>query len=126
MSAAFSMMNSLTDHIGPGTVGLKGDSHYFLLVSSLTGLAIILLNVAWSVMISESIEKSDKKLAMVVVATHLLVTLITFVNRIHLQVLSLTVVYATTVLCGILALQVAGFSFDQLLPQRCNLTPATL
>lgn len=74
MNAAFCLMNTLTDHIGPGTVGLKGDSHHFLLVSSLTGLAFIFLNVAWSVLMSESIEKADKTLVMVVIVTHLMAT----------------------------------------------------
>lgn len=76
MNGAFSLMNVLTDYIGPGTVGLKGDSHYFLLVSSFTTLAFILLNVAWSVLISESVEKSDRRLAVVVLVTHLAATTI--------------------------------------------------
>lgn len=76
MNAAFSVMNVLTDYIGPGTVGLKGDSHYFLIVTSLTALAFILLNVSWSILLSESIERSDKKLALFVLATHLIATTI--------------------------------------------------
>lgn len=71
MNGAFSLMNVLTDYIGPGTVGLRGDSTYFLIVSSLTALAFILLNVSWSILMSESIEKSDKKLAALVVKVHL-------------------------------------------------------
>lgn len=74
MNGAFSMMNILSDHIGPGTVGLKGDSMHFLLVSSLTALAFILLNVSWSIIMSESIEKSDKRLALIVIVTHLVAT----------------------------------------------------
>lgn len=74
MNGAFALMNVLTDHIGPGTVGLKGDSHYFLLVSALTALAFTLLNVSWSVIMSQSVETSDKRLAVVVLVSHLLVT----------------------------------------------------
>lgn len=76
MNGAFSLMNVLTDYIGPGTVGLKGDSAYFLLVSSLTALAFILLNIAWSILMSESIEKSDKRLASIVLVTHFAATTI--------------------------------------------------
>lgn len=76
MNGAFSLMNVLTDCIGPGTIGLKGDSAYFLLVSSLTALAFILLNVSWSILMSESIEKSDKKLLSIVLITHLAATTI--------------------------------------------------
>lgn len=120
MNAAFSLMNVLTDYIGPGTVGLKGDSAYFLLVSSLTALAFVLLNVAWSILMSESIEKSDKRLAGVVLVTHFAATTITFVNRIHLQLISILVVYALTVLCGLGAFQVAGLN-----PKRLFAAPAS-
>lgn len=74
MNATFSVMNILTDYIGPGTVGLKGDSMHFLLVSSLSALAFILLNVSWSIIMSESIEKSDRRLAFLVLGTHLIAT----------------------------------------------------
>lgn len=74
MSAAFSLMNVLTDYLVPGTVGLRGDSPHFLLVSSITALAFILLNVSWSVLMSESIEKDDKRLGGIVLITHLVAT----------------------------------------------------
>lgn len=120
MNGAFSIMNTLTDHIGPGTVGLKGDSQHFLLVSSLTALAFILLNVAWSVLMSECVEKRDKKLAIFILSSHLLVTSITFMNRINLQLVSIVIIYATAILCGLAALKVAGINAKQLLPQRFN------
>lgn len=122
MNAAFSLMNILTDHIGPGTVGLKGDSQHFLLVSSLTALAFTLLNIAWSIIMSESVEKSDKRLAGTVILSHLVVTTITFVNSMSLQLVSVAVVYATTVLCGFGALQVAGINLKQLTQPRRSST----
>lgn len=76
MNGAFSLMNVLTDYLGPGTVGLRGDSNYFLIVSSLTALAFMLLNVSWSILMSESIEKSDKRTAAIVLISHLLATLV--------------------------------------------------
>lgn len=115
MNGAFSLMNVLTDYIGPGTVGLKGDSHHFLLVSSLTSLAFILLNVAWSILMSESVEKSDKRLAIIVIGSHAAATTITFMNRLHLQFISLIVVYIITAFCGFGALQVAGLNPSELL-----------
>lgn len=118
MNAAFSLMNVLTDYIGPGTVGLKGDSPYFLIVSSMTALAFILLNVSWSILMSQSIEKSDKKLASVVLITHLIATTITFVNRYHLQLISLSVVYSLTILCGLGAFQVAGVNLKRLISMK--------
>ena len=105
MSCAFSLMNSLTDSIGPGTIGLKGDSHYFMLVSSLIAIAFTLLNVFWSILMAESVDKSDSKLAAFVVGTHFIATTITFMNRIHLQIITITVIYALTFLCGNASLQ---------------------
>lgn len=76
VNSAFALMNVLADSIGPGTVGLRGDSTYFLVVSSLSALAFILLNVSWSILMSESIERSDKRLACIVLITHLVATTI--------------------------------------------------
>ena len=33
MSGAFSMINILSDSLGPGTVGIFGDSQYYLITS---------------------------------------------------------------------------------------------
>lgn len=118
MNASFSIMNVLTDYIGPGSLGLRGDSVHFLLVSSLTALAFIYLNVSWSMIMSESIEKPDKRLAFIVLGTHLVATTITFVNRLHLQLISLIVIYLLTALCGIGALQVAGLNVRQMISMR--------
>lgn len=115
MNGAFALMNVLTDYIGPGTVGIKGDSTYFLLVSALTVLAFILLNVSWSILMSECIEKSDRKLLMVILASHFLATSITFLNRIHLQLISLMVIYSLTLFCGVGAFQVAGYDLRKML-----------
>lgn len=124
MNSAFALMNVLTDHIGPGSVGLKGDSHHFLLVSSLTALAFTLLNVAWSIIMSYSVEKSDKRLAAVVLTSHLLVTSVTFVNRFDWQLLSIVVVYATTIACAIGAMQLTGLSWTQLTTSPTRQTTA--
>ena len=126
MNGAFSVMNVLTDYIGPGTVGLKGDSHYFLIVSSLTALAFILLNVSWSILLSESIEKTDKKLATFVLVSHLIATSITFVNRYHLQLISIVIVYTTTIICGLAAFQVAGLSPRRLMSSRDSRAPTNV
>lgn len=75
MSGTFAIVNVLSDSIGPGTIGLKGDSPYFFIISAMTTLAFILLNVCWSVMMAGGIEKSDKKLLKIVVIAHLIASL---------------------------------------------------
>lgn len=108
MNGAFSMMNVLTDYIGPGTVGIKGNSTYFLLSSSLTASAFILLNVAWSIMISEGIAKSDDKFLSLASKIHILLTSITFLNGVDLQIVSLIVIYGFTILSGLAAFRISG------------------
>lgn len=115
MNGAFSLMNVLTDYVGPGTVGIKGDSTYFLLVSALTCLAFILLNVSWSILMSESIEKSDNRLMSIVIVSHLVATTVTFLNRSHLQLISLMIIYSLTLLCGAGSFQASGFDLRRML-----------
>lgn len=110
MNAACLMSNMLADFSGPGTMGLKGDSQYFLLTSSFTNLAFVLMNVSWSVITAKSLENSDRKLLIFVIVSHLLATTATFANHMQMQILSLIVVYATALICGCMALKVNGIN----------------
>ncbi|KAG9511172.1 Gamma-secretase subunit Aph-1b, partial [Fragariocoptes setiger] len=74
MSGLFAFVNVLVDSLGPATTGLHGDSQYFFIVSAITTLAFILMNVSWSILTADSIERSDHRLLAFVVGTHLLAT----------------------------------------------------
>ena len=72
MSGAFSLTNILADSVGPGTVGLNGDSHYFFLCSSFTTLAFILLHTFWGVIFFKACDNNNYILIGYVVASHLI------------------------------------------------------
>ncbi|CAB1319038.1 unnamed protein product [Coregonus sp. 'balchen'] len=57
MSGAFSMINTLSDSLGPGTVGLFGDSQYYFITSALMTLALTLLHTFWGVVFFEGCER---------------------------------------------------------------------
>ena len=76
MSGAFSLTNILADSVGPGTVGLNGDSHYFFLVSSFTTLAFILLHTFWGVIFFKACDNHNYILMGYVFVSHLIVSAI--------------------------------------------------
>lgn len=75
MSGAFSLVNVLADAAGPGTVGIKGDSPDFFIVSAFTTLAFILLHTFWGVIFFQSLDKRNYVLTSCVVLCHLFVSL---------------------------------------------------
>ncbi|XP_051979237.1 gamma-secretase subunit Aph-1b [Xyrauchen texanus] len=80
MSGAFSVVNILSDSLGPGTVGIHGDSQHYFLSSAFMTLAIILLHMFWGVVFFEACEKQRWWAVGAVVISHLLVSCLTFVN----------------------------------------------
>ncbi|KAF5901919.1 tropomyosin beta chain isoform X2, partial [Clarias magur] len=74
MSGAFSMINILSDSLGPGTVGIFGDAQYYFITSALMTLAMTLLHTFWGVVFFEGCEKSRWWVIVVVVCLHLLVS----------------------------------------------------
>ncbi|KAA0703633.1 Gamma-secretase subunit [Triplophysa tibetana] len=73
MSGAFSMINILSDSLGPGTVGIFGDSQYYFITSALMTLALTLLHTFWGVVFFDGCEKSRWWVIALVVCLHLLV-----------------------------------------------------
>lgn len=80
MSGAFSVANILSDSLGPGTVGIHGDSQHYFISSAFMTLAIILLHMFWGVVFFEACERQRWWALGAVVITHLLVSCLTFVN----------------------------------------------
>ncbi|CAG2115749.1 unnamed protein product, partial [Medioppia subpectinata] len=114
MAGAFSLTNILADSVGPGTVGLNGDSHYFFLCSSFTTLAFILLHTFWGVIFFKACDNRNYFLIAYVFATHLIVSGITFVNQSQLYMLSVVLIYAVTVITSVFAFHSAGGSLNTL------------
>ena len=70
MSGTFSLVNILADATGPGTVGLKGDSHYFFISSAFTTLAFILLHTFWSIIFFRACDNRNYLLILYVIISH--------------------------------------------------------
>ncbi|TRY53659.1 hypothetical protein DNTS_008660 [Danionella cerebrum] len=73
MSGAFSMINILSDSLGPGTIGIFGDSQFYFITAALMTLALTLLHTFWGVVFFDGCEKSRLWVVAVVVSMHLLV-----------------------------------------------------
>lgn len=81
ISGAFSLVNVLADAAGPGTVGIKGDSPQFFIVSAFMTLAFVLLHTAWGVIFFHSLDAKNYLLTLYVVLTHLAVSCLVSVGR---------------------------------------------
>ncbi|XP_003784450.1 gamma-secretase subunit APH-1B [Otolemur garnettii] len=108
MSGVFSFVNTLSDSLGPGTVGIHGDSPQFFLNSAFMTLVIILLHVFWGIVFFDGCEKKNWYILLIVLLTHLLVSAQTFINPYY--GINLVSAYIIMVLMGIWAFFVAGGS----------------
>ncbi|XP_072570908.1 gamma-secretase subunit Aph-1b [Paramormyrops kingsleyae] len=80
MSGAFSMINILSDSLGPGTVGIFGDSQYYFITSAFMTLAMTLLHTFWGVVFFDSCERNRWWAVAVVLSLHLLVSGLSLLN----------------------------------------------
>ncbi|XP_064634494.1 gamma-secretase subunit Aph-1-like [Lineus longissimus] len=80
MSGAFSLINVLADMSGPGTIGLKGDSSQFFITSAFLTLCFILLHTFWGIVFFSAWDKRKFWQVAIIVALHMLVSGLTFLN----------------------------------------------
>ncbi|XP_023674757.1 gamma-secretase subunit Aph-1b [Paramormyrops kingsleyae] len=112
MSGSFSVVNILADSLGPGTVGIHGDSQHYFISSAFMTMAIILLHMFWGVVFFEACEKQKWLSVAVVVGSHLFVSCMTFLNPQYEG--SLIPAYLVTLLMGGWAFFCAGGSLRNL------------
>nr|XP_060617091.1 gamma-secretase subunit Aph-1b-like [Anolis sagrei ordinatus] len=84
MSGAFSMINLLADSLGPGTVGIYGDSQLYFLSSAFMTLVLILLHTFWGIIFFHGCETKRWWEVAAVVVSHLIVSCLTFLNPLYL------------------------------------------
>uniref|UniRef100_A0ABM5FUZ8 Gamma-secretase subunit APH-1 n=1 Tax=Pogona vitticeps TaxID=103695 RepID=A0ABM5FUZ8_9SAUR len=84
MSGAFSMINLLADALGPGTVGIHGDSQLYFLTSAFMTLVLILLHTFWGIIFFHGCETRRWWEVGAVVLTHLIISGLTFWNPLYL------------------------------------------
>ncbi|XP_061526956.1 gamma-secretase subunit Aph-1b isoform X3 [Phycodurus eques] len=112
MSGAFSVVNILADSVGPGTIGIHGDSQHYFLSSAFMTMAIILLHMFWGVVFFDACEKQQWWAVATVVISHLVVSCLTFQNPEY--VASLVPTYIILFLMGVWAFYSAGGSLRSL------------
>lgn len=108
MSGAFSLLNILADSIGPGTLGINGDSSYFFLSSSFLTLGFILLHVFWSVIFFKGCDQKNYKLIAYVIVSHLVASKITLLNEVYPYILPIGLTYLLAGITCLIALNVSG------------------
>ncbi|XP_074605136.1 gamma-secretase subunit Aph-1 [Brevipalpus obovatus] len=107
MSGVFSMINVLADSTGPGTVGLFGDSRYFFITSAFHTLAFVLLHTFWGIIFFHSLDSKNYLRLMIVPVSHLVVTLLTFLNQHQIYTGSLIPCYIILFVMAYLALRIS-------------------
>lgn len=112
MSGAFSMINTLSDSLGPGTVGIFGDSQYYFISSALMTLALTLLHTFWGVVFFEGCEKKRWWVIAAVLCLHLVVSGLSLLNPFYVG--SLPPVFVIMLLMAVWAFFSAGGSLHNL------------
>ena len=97
MSGVFSFVNTLSDSLGPGTVGIHGDPSQCFLNSAFMTLVIILLHVFWGTVCLDACEKTKWSALLVVLLPCLLVSALSFINpRYGLKLMSAYIILVLT------------------------------
>uniref|UniRef100_A0A8C5WZ92 Gamma-secretase subunit APH-1 n=1 Tax=Laticauda laticaudata TaxID=8630 RepID=A0A8C5WZ92_LATLA len=108
MSGAFAMINLLADSLGPGIVGIQGDSQLYFLTSAFMTLVLILLHTFWGIIFFHGCETRRWGEVAAVVLCHLAVSALTFWNPVYLG--SLLPAYLLMVAMAVWAYHLSGGS----------------
>ncbi|KAJ8354831.1 hypothetical protein SKAU_G00223980 [Synaphobranchus kaupii] len=80
MSSYFSFANILSLSLGPGIVGIHGESSHFFITSALQSMMQFFLQICWSVQLFSACERASWARGGAVVLTHLLSCGLSFLN----------------------------------------------
>ncbi|NWT45377.1 APH1A secretase, partial [Chroicocephalus maculipennis] len=113
ISGVFSVIRGGADSIGPGIVGIHGDSPYYFITSAFLTMALVLLHTFWGVIFFDACEKRRYWCLGLVVASHLLTSGLTFLNP--WGGASLVPIFIITLCTGLWGGVTAGGSFHNVL-----------
>ncbi|KAM6309297.1 gamma-secretase subunit APH-1A isoform 1-T1 [Podargus strigoides] len=113
ISGVFSVINILADSIGPGIVGIHGDSPYYFITSAFLTMALVLLHTFWGVIFFDACERRRYWCLGLVVTSHLLTSGLTFLNPRYEA--SLVPIFILTLGTGLWAFCTAGGSYRNVL-----------
>lgn len=119
INGAFSLVNVLADSSGPGTIGLKGDSDMFFVVSALLTLSFIFAHTFWGVIFHYGLDQKNYFLVILVVCSHMTISCLSLINQgagtsSMLYLASVIPAYVNMIVMGIMAFFVAGGSLKSL------------
>ncbi|XP_060117174.1 gamma-secretase subunit APH-1A isoform X1 [Heteronotia binoei] len=115
ISGLFSVINILADSIGPGTVGIHGDSPHYFITSAFLTMALVFLHTFWGTIFFDACEKGRYGRLGLVVTSHLVTSGLTFLNPCYEA--SLIPLFLLTLSTGALAFSTAGGSLHSI--QAC-------
>ncbi|XP_055996428.1 gamma-secretase subunit Aph-1-like isoform X1 [Ostrea edulis] len=72
LSGTFSTVNVLADMVGPGTIGIRGDSKYFFVATAFLTLSFVLLHTFWGIIFFNGMDKKQYYMVLIVLGTHML------------------------------------------------------
>ena len=110
LAGTFSIVNVLSNSLGPGNVGITGGSNLFFVISSILSSAVILLNVFWNILLTKAYKLRNWKVVIVVIFFHLLVSCMSLFNQHHLVYISIIAFYAILFVSGYLVFSACGGS----------------
>ncbi|KAM8986405.1 gamma-secretase subunit APH-1A isoform 1-T1 [Ara ararauna] len=113
ISGIFSVINILADSMGPGIVGIHGDSPYYFITSAFLTMALVLLHTFWGIVFFDACERRRYWGLGLVVTSHLLTSGLTFLNPWYEA--SLVPIFIITLCTGLWAFVTAGGSFHNVL-----------
>ncbi|CAI5798497.1 gamma-secretase subunit APH-1A [Podarcis lilfordi] len=108
ISGVFSVINILADSIGPGTVGIHGDSPHYFITSAFLTMALVFLHTFWGTIFFDACEKGRYWTLALVVISHLVTSGLTFLNPCYEA--SLIPIFIITFSMGVWAFFTAGGS----------------
>ncbi|XP_061231301.1 gamma-secretase subunit APH-1A isoform X2 [Neopsephotus bourkii] len=113
ISGTFSITNILASSMGPGTVGIHGDSPYYFITSAFITMALVLLHTFWGIVFFDACERRRYWGLGLVVTSHLLTSGLTFLNPWYEA--SLIPIFIITLGTGLWAFITAGGSLHNVL-----------
>ncbi|RZF38698.1 hypothetical protein LSTR_LSTR011008 [Laodelphax striatellus] len=110
MSGAFALVNVLADISGPATMGLKGSSSLFTIISAVLTSCFVLLHTFWGVIFFNAIDTHNHMQLAWVVGSHLLVSSVTLFNSRMLYFSSVIPAITVLVCSAYMAFMICGGS----------------
>ncbi|XP_022197438.2 gamma-secretase subunit Aph-1 [Nilaparvata lugens] len=113
MSGAFALVNVLADISGPATMGLKGSSSLFTVISAILTCCFVLLHTFWGVIFFNAVDTKNYIHIGWVLGSHVLVSSVTLFNAKMLYFSSVIPTVLVMVCSGYMAFRICGGTLNR-------------